>query len=544
MTSQKPVRRVWLKPPLLILLATLALLLPGSWSLPLVDRDEPRFSRATVEMIDREEWVIPYLNDEYRFDKPPLTYWVMRMGYVLCGQNELGARLHTVVFSFLTAWVLFAFGKRIRDERVGLMAALMFLFSFQLVQHGRAAVADMPMVFAVTWCFFLVHRLLERANIKDVVGLIAALTIGFYAKGPIAWAVPLVALVLFRWVLWRKREAWGSLKLWLTIPAVLALLALWGIPALLQTKGAFWDIGMGKHVIERGAAPMNGRGSFIGFYALTAFLSLFPWSAEFGRFFSSLRQHWNRDRAFLLAWFLAPMLIFTFYATQLPHYILPGFGGFFLLLALAFHDGIASKAWHAIPRMFMIGLWIALIVLLVAVAFLVPLPTARYGILGFAGLGLGLLLAARRWWIPAALLMAVGTMIAGAGLRPLLPAVQLREQFTALPEAAELSMSDYFEPSVIFYSDRMWNKVSPETEAEAWMTREGPRMLILLEQEWKFDKLLKWTFQGRKGEPKSKDRRTRNAALQFGDAKTQFVEGMNPARSSWVKLRIVTRDIP
>jgi 4-amino-4-deoxy-L-arabinose transferase-like glycosyltransferase len=38
-----------------------------------MDRDEPRFAQATVEMMVRGTWTIPYFNDEYRFDTPPLT---------------------------------------------------------------------------------------------------------------------------------------------------------------------------------------------------------------------------------------------------------------------------------------------------------------------------------------------------------------------------------------------------------------------------------------------------------------------------------------
>ena len=58
---------------LTLLVAGVVALLPGIWEMPLLDRDEPRFSQATVEMMERQEWVVPYFNGQYRFDKPPLT---------------------------------------------------------------------------------------------------------------------------------------------------------------------------------------------------------------------------------------------------------------------------------------------------------------------------------------------------------------------------------------------------------------------------------------------------------------------------------------
>ena len=92
----------------LTVLAALCLL-PGTWKLPLMDRDEPRFARATVEMNERGSWAVPYFNGEYRFDKPPLTYWCMEPGLLLFGKTEIGARLHSLVASWVIALVLYEF---------------------------------------------------------------------------------------------------------------------------------------------------------------------------------------------------------------------------------------------------------------------------------------------------------------------------------------------------------------------------------------------------------------------------------------------------
>lgn len=47
--------------------------LAGTWALPLVGRDEPRFAEASRAMIERSDYGVPYFNNRYRFDKPPLT---------------------------------------------------------------------------------------------------------------------------------------------------------------------------------------------------------------------------------------------------------------------------------------------------------------------------------------------------------------------------------------------------------------------------------------------------------------------------------------
>ena len=68
----------------------------------------------------------------------------------------------------------------------------------------------------------------------------------------------------------------------------LALVALWGVPALIRTHGEFLAIGLGRHVVGRSFGTMQGHGarsvlSALGslpFYFLTVFASFAPWSVK------------------------------------------------------------------------------------------------------------------------------------------------------------------------------------------------------------------------------------------------------------------------
>ena len=65
----------------------------GTWSLPLIDRDEPRFAEAAREMRERGDYIVPYFNNQFRFDKPPLTYWSQVASYRFFGENGRAASL-------------------------------------------------------------------------------------------------------------------------------------------------------------------------------------------------------------------------------------------------------------------------------------------------------------------------------------------------------------------------------------------------------------------------------------------------------------------
>src|SRR5437762_11224234 len=146
----------------------------GTWSLPLIDRDEPRFAEASREMIERGDYIVPRFNNQLRLDKPPLTYWAQTASYRVFGQNDFAARFPSAFAAALTALSIFAWGSRLRapqrplmseaqigEARVGWLAAIIFTLSLQTVLHAKAAVADMWLVLFVTLAHLAGYELLR-----------------------------------------------------------------------------------------------------------------------------------------------------------------------------------------------------------------------------------------------------------------------------------------------------------------------------------------------------------------------------------------------
>ena len=112
-------------------------------------------------MLERGDYVVPYFNNVYRFDKPPLVYWLQTVSYRLFGDNDFAARFPSAIATSLTALLLFAWGRRIGPERMAWWAAIIFSLCLQTYIHARAAVADMWLVFFVTaahWAGFELLR--------------------------------------------------------------------------------------------------------------------------------------------------------------------------------------------------------------------------------------------------------------------------------------------------------------------------------------------------------------------------------------------------
>jgi hypothetical protein len=121
----------------------------------------------------------------------------------------------------------------------------------------------------------------------------------------------------------------------------LAIVAIWGVPALIQTHGEFFTIGIGRHVVGRSLVTMEGHGAnsfgmyllLLPFYFLTIFISFFPWSIKLPWLTRKLWLNQNNIDHYLIAGVAVIFIIFSLIKTKLPHYTLPAFPLLALLLA-------------------------------------------------------------------------------------------------------------------------------------------------------------------------------------------------------------------
>src|SRR6185437_9251913 len=103
--------------PLLIVLLALTLNLAGNGRVSLWDRDEPRYACCVREMRGRADWLHPTFNNEPRYQKPVLIYWLMRAGFAIGGDNPFGARLVSAVAGVGTCLLTWGLGRRMLGPR-------------------------------------------------------------------------------------------------------------------------------------------------------------------------------------------------------------------------------------------------------------------------------------------------------------------------------------------------------------------------------------------------------------------------------------------
>ncbi|MES1180858.1 MAG: glycosyltransferase family 39 protein, partial [Verrucomicrobiota bacterium] len=328
--------RLAARPRRSILLLSLLLLLAGNWILPLTDRDEARFGEASREMMQRGDYVVPWFNGAWRFDKPVFIYWCQIASYRVLGANDFVARLPSALFTAATALLLVCWGRKLADNKTAFLAGVLYVTGLHVAVIGRIATADMAMIFFSTlavWSGWELTRPESPQRKKWWWIFYVALALGFLAKGPVAW-LPLGGMILGR-ALHKNTYRLPLMETLAGLCVTVALVALWGVPALLQTGGQFWKVGMGEHVFNRSIGVIDSHGiagaagflALLPLYFLTFFVSFFPWSLRVPK---TAWRWWPERRLDETGWYLftqaaVVFVVFSLVKTKLPHYTLPAF---------------------------------------------------------------------------------------------------------------------------------------------------------------------------------------------------------------------------
>jgi 4-amino-4-deoxy-L-arabinose transferase-like glycosyltransferase len=167
----------------------------GGWDL--WNPDEPRYAQIAKEMLQGEGWIIPHLNSEVYLDKPPLFFWLIAFtAKAIGGMNEFAARFPSALFGLFTLLLLFFLGKRLFNEKVGFMAALILATTVEFLWLARRANIDATLTFFTTAAITLFYVGFYQQRGRWIIYLLAylAMALGVFAKLQIGVIVPLLVV--------------------------------------------------------------------------------------------------------------------------------------------------------------------------------------------------------------------------------------------------------------------------------------------------------------------------------------------------------------
>lgn len=410
-------------------------------SRPLTPIDETRYIGVAWEMWLRGDFLVPFKNGLPYSHKPPLMIWLYQLGWAVFGVNEWWPRLVAPLISAASLFLTSALARRLWPNHSGIAGPVPLI----LVSCLLWTVFSTSAMFDIILAFFTLvgmHGTLTAAEGRPRQGfLVLGMAIGFgvLAKGPVVLLHVLPAALLAPW--WIPGLRWsrwyGGVLVAVLLGAIVALA--WAVPAGLAggeeyRRAIFWGQTAGR-MVESFAHRRP-----VWWYLPILPALLFPWLVWPGLWRALnkyFRQDLDRGGRFCLVWLVPVFVAFSFISGKQPHYLVPVFPAFTLLIARALNNEERVQ-----------GFWLPVLIVVATGGVLLAMATGAMNSLGLShrpGIWASVLLVTvaaggyligRRMAKPVVVLALLGVLLSALGqlalLRPQYPAYDVRPIATAI----------------------------------------------------------------------------------------------------------------
>jgi len=185
-----------------LVLALAAAVLPyfvGLGATSIVDANEAYYAETPREMLEAGDCLNPAFNYEPRFNKPPLSYWVVAFFYRVFGVSLWSARLPIALGSMVILATAFVLGRVAFSTEAGLIAALTLAASPRLLLFSRRIIIDIytAMFCGLALLFFVLAEFRPARRRLWLVLMYASVGLGVLTKGPVAAVLPALAFAAY-----------------------------------------------------------------------------------------------------------------------------------------------------------------------------------------------------------------------------------------------------------------------------------------------------------------------------------------------------------
>jgi 4-amino-4-deoxy-L-arabinose transferase-like glycosyltransferase len=270
----------------LCLLVFTAALYVGTAGSPALDDDDVDAAHAMVsqEMLQRHDFVVPYMDGIRYLIRPPMHFWMVAASYKLLGESEFATRLPLSLAMVGMVLLTFEFGRRFFGRRAGLYAALAVATSVGMFIFTRIMIPEAIYALAFEGIFYLFLRSWTGSLDPRIGywGAAALCAVAVLTRALIGVLFPAAAIVAFismtgGWSRWRELRLFSSSAIFLAIAAP------WHVLAAFKSPGFLWAYFINEHINRAlGTRLPHDYGAVpLWIWWSTHLIWLFPWSFFF-----------------------------------------------------------------------------------------------------------------------------------------------------------------------------------------------------------------------------------------------------------------------
>ncbi len=243
------------------------------------DSNEAFYAETPREMIESNDFINPSFNYQPRFNKPPLSYWIVAAFYKAFGVGEATERLAIVLGALLMIAIAYALGRIIYSREAGLLAAIAMAAAPRFLMFSRRIMIDVwvAMFMSAALLLFALAEIYPQKRRTYLALMYGAVGLGVITKGPVAAALPALVFLIYIAVYGRLKKL---RKMMLPVGAIIvAAIALpWYAAVYAEHGWQYIETFILKDNLSRYTQPVWGPRRGLLFYAPVMLGDMFPWS--------------------------------------------------------------------------------------------------------------------------------------------------------------------------------------------------------------------------------------------------------------------------
>ncbi len=309
------------------MVCALLLFVPFLGHVNLFDWDEINFAECAREMIVTGNYSSVKINFLPFWEKPPLFIWMQAVLMNVFGISEFSARLPNAICGIVTLLLLFNIGKKIKDERLGLLWVLFYCGSLLPHLYFRSGIID-PWFNLFIFCglygwYRYAESIDDKEKSKQLIfsGILTGLAI--LTKGPVAVLITFMCVLIFGGIKYKFSKSFISIKhIGIYVAALLVTGGSWFIIELLSgNKDIILEFI--EYQVRLFNTEDSGHGGPFYYHIVVLLIGCFPASVfAIGELVSKKKGELGQHNFSLLLLILlcVVLVIFSIVKTKIVHY--------------------------------------------------------------------------------------------------------------------------------------------------------------------------------------------------------------------------------
>ena len=343
---------------LVVLIFGILIFLLDLGSTGLVDETPPLFAAAGRAMSESGDWLTPKVNGIFRFDKPPLIYWLMGLFYSLPNNQvwdsfgTIAARLPSALASL---FLMLMIGDTIycwpqKGERklvTTIVASLGFALSPLIIIWSKTAVSDALLCGTLGISLLSFWRRMASNKKGKCISPWLFLGLAILTKGPVAFVLAALTITSFLFTQNNWKDLIDKIKPKRGLLITLLISLPWYVLELIKEGKPFWNSFFGYHNFQRYTSVVNNHAEPIWFFFYIMVIGSLPFTplllhGIFEAFKDSIKSFKKgcvpSESLFIysLCWLGSVFIFFSISATKLPSYWLPAIPAAAILISSSF----------------------------------------------------------------------------------------------------------------------------------------------------------------------------------------------------------------